>query len=246
MAEELEFQIKNSMGQIISGRVYMPESISEPRPVIIFAHGYAATYKRVENHCKRIAEQGYPSIAFDFRGGSEESKSDGKFADMTIETEIVDLKCVIQFAKKLAIADHDRIYVMGESLGGLVTLLAVADKDVDVRGVALWYPTLIAPDIARRRLNNEITEYDVLNCTPKFDEVTASIDIFKKIDGLKIPLLIVVGEYDTVVPMEMFEKTIETVKDGKLVVIEGQGHRFDDETAVKVCDICRDYFLSKL
>ncbi len=245
MAEELEFQIKNNVGQNISGRVYMPAEISEPKPVIIFSHGYGATYKRVENHCKRIAEQGYPSIAFDFRGGSVESKSDGKFSDMTIETEIIDLKCVIQFAKKLAIADHNRIYVMGESLGGLVTLLTVADKEVDVRGVALWYPTLIAPDVARKRLNNEVTEYDVLNCTPKFDEVTASIDIFKRINGLKTPLLIIVGENDTVVPMEMFEKTVEIVKDGKLIVIEGQGHRFDDETAIKVCDMCRDYFQQK-
>lgn len=245
MAEELEFQIKNSIGQTISGRVYMPKEISEPKPVIIFSHGYGATYKRVEKHCKRIAEQGYPSIAFDFRGGSKESKSDGKLADMTIETEMIDLKSVILFAKKLAIADHNRIYVMGESLGGLVTLLTVAEKDVDVRGVALWYPTLIAPDVARKRLNNEATEYDALDCTPRFDEVTASIDIFKKIDGLKTPLLIIVGENDTVVPMEMFEKTVEIVKDGKLVVIEGQGHRFDDETAVKVCDMCRDYFNTK-
>lgn len=246
MENELEFSIKNTVGQTISGVVYMPEEISEPKPIIIFAHGYAANYKRVEGHCKYLASMGYPAIAFDFRGGSVDSKSEGKFSDMTIETEIMDLKCVIQFAKKLAIANHDRIYVMGDSLGGLVTLLAVTDKDIDVRGVALWSPALMIPEDSKKRLNKESLERESFEVTPWFDEVSASIDVMKKIKGLKTPIIMFWGENDKVVPREILEKACDTVEDAKLVVLPGQGHRFDDETADRVCEMCREFFANKL
>lgn len=246
MENELEFSIKNTIGQTISGVVYMPEEISEPKPIVIFSHGYAANYKRVEGHCKYLASKGYPAIAFDFRGGGAESKSDGKQSEMTIETEIMDLKCVIQFAKKLAIADHDRIYVMGESLGGLVTLLTVTDKDIDVRGVALWSPALMIPEDSKKRLNNEPLERKPIEVSDWFDEVSASIDIMKRIKGLKTPVIMFWGEKDTIVPKEMLEEACANMEDAKLVTLPGQGHRFDDETADRVCDMSREFFAERL
>lgn len=241
MAEELEFTVKNNIGQIISGKVYLPVEISEPKPVAIFSHGYAANYKKVEARCIQFAEHGIPAISFDFRGGSEESKSDGKMSEMTIETEIMDLKCIIAFAKKLAIADHDKIFIVGESLGGLVTLLAAADKDVDVRGVALWYPALMLPEDSKKRLaeeNNKFGEYEI---SAWFDEVSASIDIYKRIKGFKKPIIMFWGDKDKVVPYEYLERVVKECKNAKLEIINGQGHRFDEETARQVCQKCIEF-----
>ena len=90
-------------GQRIAGVLDIPVGVKHP-PVVLMLHGYTGT--RNEWSSKAVPEglfgrcalamqnKGIASLRFDFRGSGE---SDGKFEDMTVESEITDALAAIDF-----------------------------------------------------------------------------------------------------------------------------------------------------
>ena len=51
------------------------------------------------------------------------SKSDGKFRDMSLETEKRDLLCVIDYVARLNYVNSSKLILVGESQGGVVSCI---------------------------------------------------------------------------------------------------------------------------
>lgn len=64
---------------------------------------------------KGLAKAGFTVFMFDFCGGGLLSKSDGKFIDMSIDTEKQDLLCVIDYVSSLGYVDVTKLILIGES-----------------------------------------------------------------------------------------------------------------------------------
>lgn len=110
---------------------------------------------------------GYVVFTYDFCGGGLMSKSDGKFRDMSLETEKRDLLCVMDYVARLKYVNSSKLILVGESQGGVVSCMVAAERSVDK--LILLYPALCIPDDARKgkmlfmQFNPENIE-DTLKC----------------------------------------------------------------------------------
>ena len=76
-------------GNVLRGTLYRPEGAAGPLPVALFAHefgghSHSPWWVRYATH---LAAAGIAAYAFDFAGGGESSKSDGRTTDMSVLTE---------------------------------------------------------------------------------------------------------------------------------------------------------------
>lgn len=135
-------------GLTIRGTEYRPEG--EKLPVAIISHGFMANSKTVRQYAELFAERGYAAFIFDFCGGCViGGKSDGSTRQMSVLTEVRDLKAVIRYAASLPYTDAEDITLMGCSQGGFVSALTAAELKERIKKLVLFYPALCIPDDAR-------------------------------------------------------------------------------------------------
>ena len=130
----------------IFGMLYLPKEHNGKIPAVILSHGYNSSYSHVLDIAQSLAERGFAAYSYDFCGGSTLSRSGGSSTDMSIETEISDLKSVIAMISECSFADTEKIYLYGESQGGFVSALTAAQMTDKIDGMALLYPAFCIPD----------------------------------------------------------------------------------------------------
>ena len=100
--------LNQKSGNTLRGTLYLPDSAKNKKvPLVITSHelGGNATMPWWKNYASHWAEQGLAVYAFDFAGGGEKSRSDGKTTDMSVLTEADDLEAVLDEAKKWDFVD---------------------------------------------------------------------------------------------------------------------------------------------
>lgn len=130
----------------IFGLLYTPAEYKGKLPAVILSHGYNSSHRELLDMAECLAKSGFAAYCYDFCGGSAVSKSGGSSLDMSIETEISDLKAVIKTISETDHIDTDRIYLYGESQGGFVSALTAAQIPDKIAGEVLLYPAFCIPD----------------------------------------------------------------------------------------------------
>jgi predicted dienelactone hydrolase len=105
---EGEMYIENSSNQKLYAVLHRP-NVRGKMPIVIYSHGLGATYRAGSDYAKELASYGIMTLCFDFRGGSNRSKSDGKTTEMSIVTEYDDLETILDEVKTWDFVDKDRI-----------------------------------------------------------------------------------------------------------------------------------------
>lgn len=147
-AKDLTFQ---NMGLNLVGTLTVPKT-NRSRPIILILHGFGGD--RVgftvegtgegyhERLARRLAEHGYCSFRFDFRGSGE---SDGTFDLTSFTGQVSDSIAAINLIQGMDDpVNPNKLGVLGHSQGGLVaSLTAAADRRVDslVLWAAVAFPT---------------------------------------------------------------------------------------------------------
>ena len=135
----------------IRGTVFMPSANENKKyPIAIVSHEFMANQLFSYPYAKALVKCGYAVFCFDFCGGGLVSASEGSSRDMSVMTEIEDLKAVILFAKNQNYTDENTLILMGCSQGGLVSALTAAEMGKEVTGLILLYPALCIPEAARK------------------------------------------------------------------------------------------------
>ncbi len=114
--------------------MYIPDE--NPSPAVLICHGmdtqgfhYLPMYRQL---ARKAREQGFLSLAFDFRGvGKSGGTLDYGFGERD------DLRCVLNYLGSMREVVSDRIFVVGHSLGGAVSLYALQGEK-SVKGLVLW------------------------------------------------------------------------------------------------------------
>ena len=70
-------------GNRIFGMMYYNSASSKKQPAVILSHSSSLTHEAMSGYALAIAKMGYAAYCFDFCGGSDKSKSDGKTDEMT-------------------------------------------------------------------------------------------------------------------------------------------------------------------
>lgn len=100
----------------------------EKAPVIVYVHGGGGAATNFQNIYRVLAEDKVAGFSFECCGGnSTNAKSDGSELYASHYTHrISDLEAIVQHVKTLDYVDTERIYLWGESYGGIVISLYAA------------------------------------------------------------------------------------------------------------------------
>lgn len=133
----------------IRGTVFMPAGQTD-LPMAVVCHEFMTNRLFSYPYAMTLAKSGYAAFCFDFCGGGIVCGSAGDSRDMSVLTEIEDLKAVIAFAKEQSYTSDEPLLLMGCSQGGLVAALTAAELPEEIGGLILQYPALLIPDAARK------------------------------------------------------------------------------------------------
>lgn len=229
----------------IYGELYLPVTGDEKYPVVILSHGYNSSFSHVKDIAQSLAENGTAAYCFDFCGGSVISKSDGDPLNMSIETEISDLKKVIAMISESDFSDKERIFLYGESQGGFVSALTAAQMPDSIAGMALLYPAFCIPDDWLPRDPDEMTEpveFMGMKLSRKFRDEVPAYDVFKAVSAYDKPVLVLHGDSDRLVDKAYAEKISSSFPNCKLQIFENEGHGFSPEARRQMREMTVDFF----
>lgn len=198
-------------------------------PAVLLSHSYALTHAAMLSYAQAIAGQGCAAYCFDFCGGSSESLSDGDTSEMTVFTEVDDLKAVLATVRELDFVDPDRIFLLGSSQGGLVSALVAEDCRDEVCGMVLFYPAFNIAEMVNLFAGSSFgSSFDLFGMSEAYVSSLAGYDVFAHIGTYDGDVLILHGSNDMIVPLSYSEQAVALYPHAELQVIEGANHGFNE------------------
>ncbi|MBR1489653.1 MAG: alpha/beta fold hydrolase [Bacteroidales bacterium] len=201
-------------------------------PLVILMHGFMANkaLQPLKSIAQALEAEGIASLRFDFDG---HGRSDGKFCEMTVLTEIEDAKVVFTYAKTLDFVS--KIAFLGHSQGGVVAGMLAGELGAgEVTALVQLAPAAVLKDDA---LNGVLMgkTYDPANPPEKlrvffhsvgkcYFQVAQKLPIYEtsaKYDG---PVCLIHGTEDSIVPHRYSEQYDAVYKNSVLHILEGENH----------------------
>lgn len=209
----------------MAGLLYIPNHKENQKlPSVVILHGRGSTKKRYFDRAQALAEKGFLTLVFDFRGCGE---SDGEFSKQTISMGFEDAVAGYNFLENNPLCDQNRLGVLGGSFGGYQAAL-LSDKYPIVSLI------LAAPAIYQNQWWNLVPE--TLNPERKGlyrqqsgFEKAKSMEAVSKYPG---KILIIEHEKDEVIPQRLTEVYYQRAVNAKLrekKIIFGAPHALRDQ-----------------
>jgi len=234
-------------GLTIRGHIYRSGESGQPRPAVILCHGFLANDRSVRVYAKALAELGYLCFSFDFNGGGVFCHSEGKSRDMTVFTELDDLRAVMRYVQGREDVDSSHISLLGCSQGGMVSAMFTKKHPKTVEKLVLFYPALCIPDDARagRMMFAKFDPKNIPDTILRFPmrlgrDYAARVidmDVYQEIGGYDGPTLLLHGTNDKIVNISYSDRAAKCYPDCRYHVIPNGDHGFrgkHDEEAVRV------------
>ena len=218
----------------IYGVAYVPETGGR-FPLVIFSHELGNDHTSGERYAERLAQAGYAAYVFDFCGGTVGgNKSDGSNKEMSVLTEASDLEAVLEASGSWDFVDPDKIFLLGGSMGGLVTTVVGSTHQEKIAGMILMYPALSAKDdsgAGRYRSEAEVPD-DVslfggwIHVGKNYITDLWKVDFDKLLSSYRGHMLLLHGDKDRTVPLSWSENAEAIIPDCEFYVIKNGGHEF--------------------
>lgn len=246
-----KIKFKNLNNETLVGILSL--SPDRAKHVIILCHGFEAsknsnTYIKIET---KLLEHSIATFRFDFHG---RGKSEGNIADTTISKAIDDIRCAVIQIKKLG---FNSISLFGSSFGGISILNALPTLDIPIKCVVLKSPVSNYIDL----FNNTMTKKQIddwqktgtheyekklfIKYTLYQDALTH--DTYSVITKIDIPIYIIHGDADEIVPIEQSKKLFEVLPNTTLEIIPNCDHRYSNpEHFTKFLNKTISFFIKEL
>lgn len=229
-----EIHCKSRDGKDIWGRVYIPNTPEEKKPMVIMAHGYNSSYQEPEAYAECLAMRGVASYIFDFCGGSNRSRSEGITTEMTVFTEKENVEDITRTVKSWDFVDSTRVGLLGCSQGGLVAALTAGYNPTTYKALVLVYPALLIPETAPRMLalfeehNNEPQEFMGMKLGRVYYEAINGLPVLDIIGQYKGKAFMVYGDMDGIIAGPSIEQSKTKYEQLEVKVIPGGNHGFSN------------------
>lgn len=232
------FYCKHPDGKKLYGELYLPENMMAPGLLVILGHGFTGSYYFLKGYAEYLSSRQIACCIFDFCGGSNYSRSDGEMTDMSVQTQVADLRLLVETLRKHEAVDTQQLYIGGESQGGLVAALTAAEIPSLVAGVILLYPAMYIPELMREQFpdRTRIPEYFMqlgVRLGRRYADDVYETDVYKQIRNYTGRVLILHGDRDGMVPLRYSQKAQEAYSRVKLVIFPGAGHGIYRGTAFR-------------
>ena len=219
-------------GNRIFGMMYYNSASSKKQPAVILSHSSSLTHEAMSGYALAIAKMGYAAYCFDFCGGSDKSKSDGKTDEMTVFTEVEDLRAVVKTVKSLGYVESSEVYLLGSSQGGLVSALLADECPDDFAGMILFYPAFNIPEMVNLFSGfgdwGDFGDFGgMMSMSEAYINSIKDFDVWSHIGKFSKPVCIIHGTADMIVPISNSEKAVGLYPSATLNKIEGANHGFN-------------------
>ena len=225
-------------GNRIYGMMYYDTNKSKKQPAVILSHSSSLTHEAMMGYASAIAKMGYAAYCFDFCGSSDKSQSDGATDEMTVFTEVEDLRAVVKTVKSLEYVDSSKIYLLGSSQGGLVSALLADECPDEFAGMILFYPAFNIPDMVKMfsgfgnwgDLGNwgDFGDFSgMMSMSEAYINSIKDFDVWSHIGKFDKPVCIIHETSDMIVPISNSEKAVALYPSATLHPIEGANHGFN-------------------
>ena len=219
----------------LDAELTMPSSSKVEVPLCIIIHGF--TGNKEERHLLAVSDMmneiGMATLRVDMYG---HGKSDGVFKNHTLYKWLNNAMAVIDYARKLP--GISRIYLCGHSQGGLTVAMVGAMKRDQISGIIPMSPALMIPEQARAGnilglevdLHDGLDEYtskDGWTLNSNYVRVARTIYPEEEMKHYKGPVLIVHGEADQTVPIDLVRESSKCYSNCKFVSVPEDSHCYD-------------------
>ena len=249
-AEALDVRNGRS-GNLLRGVLYRPEGAEGRLPVVLCAHEFGGDSRRPwwVRYATHLAGEGFAVYAFDFSGGGESSRSEGRTTEMSVMTEADDLESVLDAARGWDFADPARILLVGGSQGGAVSAVVAARRPDDIAALVLLYPAFVIRDDLHKKFASPEDVPDVyryngwIDVGPRYVRDMWDFDVYAGMGGFRRPVLLVHGDGDKIVPLAYSERALAAYPDARLVALKADTHVFPQPGVQAQCLAAIDAFL---
>ena len=219
-------------GNRIFGMMYYNSASSRKQPAVILSHSSSLTHEAMSGYALAIAKMGYAAYCFDFCGGSDKSKSYGKTDEMTVFTEVEDLRAVVKTVKSQANVEPSQVFLLGSSQGGLVSALLADECPDDFAGMILFYPAFNIPEMVKMFSGfgdwGDFGDFGgMMSMSEAYINSIKDFDVWSHIGKFSKPVCIIHGTADMIVPIANSEKAVGLYPSATLNKIEGANHGFN-------------------
>lgn len=221
------------------------------KPIVIFSHGFKGfkDWGHFNYLAQQFAEAGFIFIKFNFSHNGTTVSDPQNFGDLeafgnnNYIIELDDLKKVMDWSLSFADlkneSDANKLYLLGHSRGGGITILK-AGEDSRVKKMVTWASVSqmdrnkpLTIETWKRNgvvyAKNARTKQDMPLYYQFYETILANkerLNINHAVKRLSIPFLIVHGTADTAVKYHDAEELLYSAKHGKLLKIENGDHTF--------------------
>jgi putative redox protein len=229
---EEQIRFKNQQGEQLAGTLHLPEN--QGNRGVVLGHCFTCTRHTaiLRKLAQDLAGQGFVALRFDFSGNGQ---SDGEFADSTYTKQISEMLRAVEI---VASQGAEWIGLAGHSMGALISFLTAARSD-SVKAVAviggrlsgmraLHFLSREQRDILARTGAVTFTSRGrFLKLTDRFFSDADSFDPVNILRSFRIPLLVVHGDQDEIIPVQEAFKARELADERlQLEIIRGADHMF--------------------
>ena len=231
---ETKVQFANDRGENLVGNLHTPD-----RPIrygVVLGHCFTCSRHTgiLRQICQGLTMAGCAALRFDFSGNGQ---SEGVFEQSTYSKQISEMKSATVFLREQGV---DRIGLAGHSMGAVVALLASVEISA-VGAVCCLAGRLSGMDPLRflsAGQQNQLQQKGRvrfasrgrdLQLTSGFFADAQQFDLPQTIKSLKIPLLIVHGDQDEIIPVDEAHRAFRlNPRQVKLEIIPAADHMFSN------------------
>ena len=162
-----------------------------------------------------LAERGISSLSFHCRGVHD---SEGNFEDASLENRVKDSEAALECFLASSHVDPTQVFVHGTSMGGHV-VVRLLEKRSEIKGVMMEGGAAYGTEAEDKKMDQTFT--DVIRKENSWIESPA----FNILQKAGVPLLLIYGEFDNVIPDGIKEKYRSFIQDEKDdFVLKGGDH----------------------
>jgi len=215
------FSFPSRDGTLLSGW-FVPAQDGEPKGTIIHYHGNAENMTTHFLFVYWLPKEGFNLVTFDYRGYGE---SEGT---PTRQGTIEDGQAVIAHVREMVEVDEDRLLILGQSLGGAIALASLGEGSrTGVRAIAVD-STFVSYQGVARDIYGRIPILGWLSWPLVGWLVSEEHSPHLTLNHLKdIPILILHGDQDKVVPVRQGQRLFEACPEPKRYMEIKGGHHTD-------------------
>jgi putative redox protein len=233
MAEE-QVTFNNEYGEKLSGTLHWPGQ--ETRRGVLLAHCFTCSRHTsiLRQLGQDLAQAGIAALRYDFSGNG---KSEGLFADTSYTKHVGEVEAAAALLDQKGV---DQIALAGHSMGATISLLA-AGRIINAHALCTLAGRLSRPDFThflspsqRRELeNSDRVEFESrgrrLTLNKDFFLDAARYDLTQTVAQLTVPLLVVHGDRDEIIPVaEARSLEAMAMPQVDVFVVQGADHMFSN------------------